>query len=114
MADKPLHTGDIVITYSVDKFGVSYISGMTVVVSDQYQTYNDGSEDGKHVEKEGDLDFFVMGIRSVDLGNDTMWKVLKIKGFESVINGEHWPDYGFCYREDSLHTEEGRTEWMTP
>ena len=94
---KPLYTGDIVVSYTVDEAqGFAYLGGLTVVVSDKYTTYSNG----EHVKKEGDPEFYVMGIRDVSLVDKSGWRVMKLKGFESVINGEHWPDYGFSFKEE--------------
>ena len=27
------------------------------------------------------------------------WRVLKVKGFDEVVPGEHWRSYGFRYQE---------------
>lgn len=84
----PLRTGDIVILIKDDM----YNSGLTVVVSDQWTSYSDGT----HVKREGDLEFYVMGIKSVVLGEG--WQAVRVKKFEDVIEGERWPDYGFNYK----------------
>ncbi len=93
LGGKPLNTGDIVVTFTENDLGVQYLGGLTVVVSDQYQSYSDGT----HRLKDGEPEFFVMGIRSVDLDEAGAWKVQKLKGFESVVAGENWPDYGFRF-----------------
>lgn len=88
-----LRTGDIVITFTVDSLGFSNLGGLTVVVSDQYQSFTDGS----HVENEAPS-AYVMGIRSVQVDEDGQWRVLRLKKWEDVIPGESWPDYGFSFR----------------
>lgn len=93
--DVSLRTGDIVITYTEDELGFANLGVLTVVVSDQYQSYSDGT----HVEKEGEVEFFVMGIKSIDINEDGTWRVKRLKGYESVLDGEHWPDYGFSFRD---------------
>lgn len=83
-----LNTGDIVISICDGL----YNSGLTVVIADQWQSYSDGT----HVKKDGDLEFFVMGIKSEVLGE--RWQAVRVKKFEDAIEGEHWTDYGFSYK----------------
>ena len=87
-----LFTGDIVLVFTKEYTPES----LTVIVSDQYQSYSDGT----HVAKEGDLSFFAMGIKSVTLGEDGEWNVLRVKEQADVIPGERWKAYGFNYRND--------------
>jgi hypothetical protein len=95
-AGNPLHTGDIVLTFTEDPNGCTYVGALTVVVSDQYQTYSDGA----HVEKTGDQEFYIMGIKGVDITDgEGEWKVKKIKGYADVVDGEHWPEWGFSFCE---------------
>lgn len=86
--NQPLFTGDIVALISQD---IHYrnVCGITVIVSNQFQAYSDGT---------GDLTPFVMGIRSVDVGNDPHWEVHLVKSHKDVIEGEHWKAYGFHYK----------------
>lgn len=92
-----LHTGDIVIAWHG-----SYIdtdiecwnpTGLTVVVSEQYQSFTDGTivslaEPHRH---------YVMGI--ADSGfNSPEWKIQLVKSHLDVIDGEHWKDFGFSYK----------------
>ncbi|TPG50156.1 hypothetical protein EAH75_01270 [Rhodanobacter glycinis] len=97
MHGKPLRTGDIVITYAVregDEGAASYLpDGLTAVVSDEWTSYSDGS----FVRKEDAPVYFVMGIRSVPLDDPDTWRVSRVKGYEDVIDGEHWSAYGFNY-----------------
>ena len=102
MHDKPLFTGDIVQVYSVESWVtehgdlLSYMpEGLTAVVSDEWTSYMDGS----FVRKSGCAEFFVMGIRDVDLEEPGTWRVRKLKDFSDVVLGEHWKDYGFSYSE---------------
>ena len=90
-----LHTGDIVVLYHND----AQAGGLTVVVSDQYTTFSDYRESAtyKHVENLSPSPF-IMGIKDAQLDEEGAWKCIKVKGFESVIDGEHWPDYGFNYK----------------
>ena len=95
-AGAELRTGDIVMTYTVDDIaGCSNLGGLTVVVSDQFQSYTDG----RHEEKNGAPVFFVMGIKGVDLNAPGEWRVKKLKGAEHVIDGEAWPNFGFSYAD---------------
>lgn len=87
-----LHTGDIVVIWNKDD-----CYGLSVVTGDQWQSYSDGS----HVEKKEDVEFFVMGIKKVDLANDEDWWVQRVKSFERVIDGERWQDQEFSYYKDS-------------
>ena len=83
-----LRTGDIVCLLHDGVWN----SGLTVVVADQWKSYSDGT----HVIKEGDLEFFIMGIKDVVLGDS--WNAVLVKRFEDVIEGEHWSDFGFNYK----------------
>lgn len=95
-AGEQLHTGDIVLTYTENELGCWHVGAMSVVVSNQYQSYSDGT----HVKKAGEPEFYVMGIRTVDLIEEPgEWRVKRIKSFEDVINGEHWREWGFSYRD---------------
>lgn len=89
---KNLRTGDIVVLFTKND-----VHSLTVLVADQYQSYSDGS----HVEKENTFEFYVMGIRSVNLNDESSdWSIKLIKKYEDVVNGEHWSDWGFCFREE--------------
>lgn len=89
-----LFVGDIVATFTKDEFGVCYFSGLTAVVSDKWTSYNDGT----HVQKEGGVEHFVMGIKGVDfMKEDSKWSVQKLKSFEDVVSGEKWKEFGFNY-----------------
>jgi len=94
-----LRTGDIVMSYTVNNFGVANFDGLTVVVSDEWQSYSDGT----HIKKEGAPEAFVMGIKDCDLELETgnypefVWRVRRVKRFEDVIAGEQWKDFGFNY-----------------
>jgi len=92
---KPLFVGDIVATFTKEhELGVCYFSGLTAVVSDKWTSYSDGT----HKQKQGDIDYFVMGIKGVDfMQEDSLWQVQKVKSFEDVVSGENWKEFGFNY-----------------
>ena len=100
MGGSPLHVGDIVQTFTVikreseDGEWLDMIGDMlTVVVSDAWTSFGDG----RHERKDGDESFFVMGIRTVPMGDPGAWRVRLVKSHAHVIDGEHWPQYGFNY-----------------
>jgi hypothetical protein len=102
MHGEPLHTGDIVSIFTVDEriteYGPSvehFPDGLTVVVSDEWTTYSNGT----YVRKDGAPEFFIMGIKSVPLRDPGEWRVIKVKSYEDVLLGERWPAYGFNYGE---------------
>lgn len=91
-----IHTGDIVQLWHVqyphtDLETIMPNSGLTVVVSDQYQSYSDGS-----VAANGQPVPFVMGIKGCGF-NDYSWRVSIVKKWNHVIEGENWPAFGFSY-----------------
>ena len=90
-----LFVGDIVITSTIDKMGICSNNGLTVVVSDRYKTFSDGT----HEEKENDIKYYIMGIKNIDIMQKSDWIVKRVKSNEDVINGEHWRDFGFNYKE---------------
>lgn len=99
MDGKPLHVGDIVLTFTASQHGTAdepymqhWPEGLTAVVS--------------RGEKFGAIGrYFVMGIASVPMDEPGEWRVLKVKGFEEAMPGEHWPSYGFRYREAVVQSE---------
>ena len=97
-AGNELFVGDIVITSTIDKFGICSNNGLTVVCSDKWTSYTDGS----HIAKQEPFEYFVMGIKNVDfMGTDSEhWIVNRVKSFSDVIPGEHWPGFGFSYSVD--------------
>jgi len=79
---KELHVGDIVIVWSGDYIGTDLeqwtpTKGLTAIVCD---------EDGP----------FVMGIKNCGF-DDEKWRIQIVKKHWDVIQGEHWPEYGFNY-----------------
>jgi hypothetical protein len=89
-----LFVGDIVISSSIDKFGICSNHGLSAVVSTKYTSYSDGTH-----TKNDTVECFVMGIRNVDFMNkdSDSWIVTKLKDFSECIDGEKWKDYGFRY-----------------
>jgi len=87
---KELFTGDIVLTFTKDYSA----DGLTAVVSDQFTSYSDGT----HVEHESHSPF-VMGIKCVNL-DEGEWMIMKVKDWSDCIDGEHWKDFGFKYKNE--------------
>ena len=96
-----LYVGDIVMTSTIDEFGICSNNGLTVVVSDEFRSVNNGKET-EYIPKEGQIEYFVMGIKNVDFMNadSEKWIVKKLKSFKDVVNGEKWTDFGFNYKAD--------------
>lgn len=99
--DMQLHTGDIVMLYSVTSdLGVVHMVGLTVIVANHYDNIQ-GLEPKRNDEKEG---FFVMGIKGAGVKEkmekypETAWRVHLLKTFGDVIDGEGWKEYGFNYK----------------
>ena len=67
---------------------------LTAVVSNQFQSFNDGSVrlDDREAEP------FVMGLKSVKFDSPE-WRVHLVKPFDQVVVGEHWKQWGFSYRQ---------------
>lgn len=95
---KELFVGDIVMASTIDKMGICNNYGLSAVVSDRWTSYSDGS----HKEKESNIEYFVMGIKSVNFmeKDSKKWIVKKLKDWSECINGEHWKENGFSYRKD--------------
>lgn len=95
--DEELHTGDIVVMYAVywpDTDSESWnCCGLSAIVANQYTTYTTG------VIEENPLPVqpFCMGLKSVEFQSD-VWKLQLVKKHTDVIEGEHWPAYGFSYK----------------
>ncbi len=96
LADNELFVGDIVIASVIDENGISSNCGLSVVVSDQWESYSDGT----FKEKLSEIEYFVMGIKTVDfmLKDSSRWCVKKMKDWEDCLDGEHWKDFGFNYK----------------
>lgn len=96
----PLYTGDIVLVYSAKYPGTDdetweQTGTLTAVVSDQYRSFSNG-----HVEiGNANPKPFVMGIISAGF-NDPQWRIVRVKAFSDVVEGERWPAYGFSYRSN--------------
>lgn len=97
--DKPLFVGDIVTIATHE--GTIMFDGLSAVVGDEWQTY--WSITGEHgfVQKYGEVNHYIMGIKNVDfVAEDSKWIVIKVKDYSDVIDGEHWKDYGFSYHKE--------------
>ena len=104
---KDLFVGDIVYLFHNEPYKVgdekfdNYIPhGLTAIVSCTFESYQDGT-----VKLTGDDEPFVMGIKSSGLGGKE-WVVKKVKGWENVIEGEKWTEYGFNYEIKELNFSE--------
>lgn len=95
--DQDLFVGDIVNLVYNDSLGVNYCHGLSVVVTDRYTTYTDGSESDS-----GEDSFYVMGIKTNcdegEVNKETGFQIIKVKDWADVIDGEHWKEYGFNYK----------------
>lgn len=88
---KELFTGDILLTFTDDYTP----SNLTVMVSDQYESYSDGTH-----KETGNTDPYPMGIKRIWIDPEedrSKWTVLKVKHWGDVVEGEHWSAYGFNY-----------------
>lgn len=96
-----LHTGDIVLLWNVNyadtDFEEHVFQRMTTVVANQYTSYTDGEV----VVNKDLLQVFVMGIKGVDLSTED-WRVEIVKKYTDVVNGEHWKEFGFNYKDVEL------------
>ena len=92
---KGMFVGDIVMTSTINEFGICSNNGLTVVCSDKWTSYANGS----HVAKNEEIKHFVMGIKNVDfMGVDSdHWIVNRVKSCFYVVPGENWPEFGFRY-----------------
>ena len=88
--DKPLFVGDIVAIFAADSIGATSSYGLSVVVEDRPESCG----------RTEDLGPFVMGLRSVDINANKEWIIKKVKSWEDCVDGEHWKDYGFNYRNE--------------
>ena len=92
-----IHTGDIVIVWHGDYIGTdletwSTCATLTAVVSDDYQSFSDGTIKLLDTEEPA----FPMGIKGCGFLHPE-WRVQVVKKYSDVIPGEHWPQYGFSY-----------------
>jgi hypothetical protein len=93
-----LHTGDIVLLwhgeYLETEIECWYPNEyLTVIVTDQYTSYSDGSI----VKNTDDKQPYAMGIKSCGF-NAPEWRIQLVKKWSDVVEGEHWPAFGFSYR----------------
>jgi len=99
---KELKTGDIVILYTMSKdTGIVEFASITAVVANHYDNIQ-GLDPIECIE-ENKGKAFIMGIASVDIRDTeenypvTVWRVKKLKSHTDVVDGEHWPEFGFNY-----------------
>ncbi len=91
---RQLFTGDIVVIWTEDESGIlkHTVDNLTCVI--ELTEEKDLSLHGK--ARPGP---WVMGIRDVDL-SDSDWRVLRVKQWSDVIEGEHWTEYGFNFNHN--------------
>lgn len=95
-----LYTGDIVQVWYGNYIGTDVeqwlpVRRLSVVVADQYQTI--GTPTGyTHKLIDPNPVPYTMGIKNAGVD----WKVVRVKSYKDVVVGEHWPEYGFSYRND--------------
>ena len=92
-----IHTGDIVTLCHGNYIGTdienwTILDSLTAVVCDQYQSFSNGTI----VLRNEIGNAYPIGIKDCGF-NDPEWRVQVVKKFSDVINGEHWPKYGFSY-----------------
>lgn len=94
-SSEKLKTGDIVMVAHRDDSGFMILNGLSVIVSNQYTTFSDGTIVANTYEHKP----FVMGLAEVNINDDENWIVKKVKGHEDALDGEHWKDFGFCFKK---------------
>ena len=101
-----LHTGDVVVVFTED-----YIpEEATMVVSNQYQTYQVFEHSGEKTvhHKSNAHKPFIMGLASVDWSNpENRWGVLGIKKYTELIEGERWSIFNIRSGRDGSEVEVG-------
>lgn len=115
--EKPIRTGDIVAVYYEDHNGewrTDLLDHFTVALAFNFDCYFGQAPVKKEVEETP----FIMGYKSMVLRKepestetvlfddrksvgipDGIAHLVRVKAFEDVISGEHWPEFGFNYRE---------------
>lgn len=92
---REVHTGDIVSLYRIEDGEdgqIELVTPLTVVIADQFQSFSNGAV--RLVERP--MQFFAMGIKSAGLSSPD-WQVAIAKKYHDVVDGEHWPAWGFSY-----------------
>lgn len=95
---REIHTGDIVSLYRAEPGEdgpIELFTPLTVVIADQFQSFSDGSV--RLVERP--MQFFSMGIKNVGISSPE-WPVAIVKKYHDVVEGEHWPAWGFSYSQN--------------
>jgi hypothetical protein len=97
MHGNELFTGDIVQLWHGNYIGTDLeewlpSSGLTAIVAEGHE----GGWHDKPLEKIGKP--FTMGIKDIGCCGDS-WKVSIVKSHSDIILGEHFPSFGFNYRD---------------
>ena len=102
-SDKDLFVGDIVIVSTIDSMGICDNHGLSVVCSDKWKSYSDGT----HVAKEGKIKYFTFRDKKIGWGiNGKVMLSLKNKKTKSVKLWQSGSSYlyyfikGWLYREN--------------
>jgi hypothetical protein len=100
MKGRELFTGDIVQLWHGDYIGTDFeewmpSDGLTAIVSNQYQSYTDGTV----VLIDSEAKPFTMGIFSIGVSGED-WRVSLVKSHTDIVVGERFAAYGFNYRDE--------------
>ena len=99
-----LHTGDVVVVFTENYMP----NEATVVVSNQYQTYQvfeHGGEKTVH-HKSNVHKPFIMGLAGVDWSDsENPWRALCIKKYTELIEGEQWSTFNIKSDRDRSEVE---------
>jgi len=109
--EKPIFTGDIIAVYHEGYDGRWEIGSdhFVVALAFHYENFH-GRDPVEKLEKETP---FIMGYGGctprkepensetamVSSTSDLVWHLVKVKGYQDVVHGEHWKEFGFNYRE---------------
>ncbi len=98
-----LYTGDIVQLWhgsylNTDQEQWLPENGLTVIVANQYTTTIINHKVVHKLIDENPIPY-TMGIKNIGVQGDD-WRVLRVKSHKDVINGEHWPEFGFNFKEE--------------
>lgn len=98
-----LYTGDIVQIWHGDYLDTDQEqwlpeNGLTVIVANQYTTTIINHQVVHKLIDENPIPY-TMGIKNIGVQGDD-WRVLRVKSHKDVVNGEHWPEFGFNFKEE--------------